>query len=257
MVFGVGPEETSFRHLDLTCMLAVAQRWREALLSNSNDVSPVVRAVLSGHDAEGAPLRDAHLAFLPLAFVGHEHADGHLLGMALVLPREVSGGCRRDVLRVISRVRGLKLGRLGRWRVSVITESRPPMNLRAEVWTAHPRGAMHWSTVTPVAFDHHPKSRERAEHQSQVAAMIGQCCDRIGLPPPREVVLTAVSAHFGAPPAHEFPRLRRKDGTERRHSHAILVFDKPVCGPILLGAGRYRGYGVCRPMDGSHVGDGR
>lgn len=37
---------------------------------------------------------------------------------------------------------------------------------------------------------------------------------------------------------------------ERRHAHAILVFDRPVRGPILLGAGRYRGYGLCRPLSG-------
>lgn len=49
---------------------------------------------------------------------------------------------------------------------------------------------------------------------------------------------------------HAFPRLRRKDGSERRHTHAILVFDEPVRGPILVGAGRYRGYGFCRPMEG-------
>ena len=87
--------------------------------------------------------------------------------------------------------------------------------------------------------------------------MIGECCTRIGLPAPREVVVIGVSAHLGAPPAHEFPRLRRKDGSQRRHSHAILIFDEPVCGPMLLGAGRYRGYGVCRPIDGSALKDGR
>lgn len=72
----------------------------------------------------------------------------------------------------------------------------------------------------------------------------------LGLPQPREVIVTPVSAHLGTPPAHAFPRLRRKDGSERRHTHAILIFDEPVCGPILLCAGRYRGYGLCRPMEG-------
>jgi len=30
--------------------------------------------------------------------------------------------------------------------------------------------------------------------------------------------------------------------------HAILVFDEPARGPVLIGAGRYRGYGMCRPL---------
>jgi len=58
-----------------------------------------------------------------------------------------------------------------------------------------------------------------------------------------------VSAHLGAPASHQFPRLARKDGSECRHTHAILIFDRPVVGPVLLGAGRYRGYGLCRPLE--------
>ena len=61
--------------------------------------------------------------------------------------------------------------------------------------------------------------------------------------------MTAVSAHLGVPPAHVFPRLARKDGSERRHAHAILVFDEPVRGPVLIGAGRYRGHGVGRALE--------
>ena len=78
--------------------------------------------------------------------------------------------------------------------------------------------------------------------------MIKETCTRIGLPEPREVVITQVSAHPGVPPSFAFPRLKRKDGSERRHSHAILVFDEPVCGPVLIGAGRFRGYGLCRSL---------
>ena len=80
--------------------------------------------------------------------------------------------------------------------------------------------------------------------------MIAAACVAVGLPRPREVVVTSVSAHLGVAPAHVFPRLTRKDGSERRHAHAILVFEEPVRGPILIGAGRYRGYGVARPVEG-------
>jgi hypothetical protein len=41
----------------------------------------------------------------------------------------------------------------------------------------------------------------------------------------------------------------RKDGSQRRHSHAILVFAEPVRGPMLLGADATVGYGVCRPIN--------
>lgn len=241
-------KEGPYRQLDLLCVLAVAQRWREALLSHSNDLPERVRHVVSGHDRDGAPLSEPHLAFAPLAFVGHPHADGDLLGMAITLPEGLGPDERRDVLRAVGRVHELKLGRLGVWRVQRDTSARPTWNLRPEAWTADPDGATHWSTVTPVVFDRHPKAKDRAEYQREVAGMIAAACESIGLPRPREVIVTSVSAHLGVPPAHAFPRLRRKDDSERRHAHAILVFDRPVRGPILLGAGRYRGYGLCRPI---------
>ena len=121
-------------------------------------------------------------------------------------------------------------------------------------WTGHPNGARQWSTVTPVAFDRHPKSTARAARRAEVADMLRRSCVRVDLTEPREIIVTAVSAHPGVPPAHAFPRLHRKDGSPRRHTHAILVFDEPVCGPILLGAGRYRGYGFCRPLDATYAG---
>lgn len=241
-------KDSVYRHLDLSCALVLTQRWREALLSHSNDLPASVRAILSGHDADGAPLKDAHLAFMPLAFVGHEHADGHLLGTGLALPGGLSREDRSGAQQAIDRVRELKLGRLGVWEAKASRALRPPQALRAWTWTAYPQGATIWSTLTPIVFDQHAKARNKAAYQAEVAAMIGQCCERIGLPAPREVVPTPVSAHLGTPPAHAFARLQRKDGSLRRHTHAILVFDEPVCGPVILGAGRYRGYGVCRPM---------
>jgi CRISPR-associated protein Csb2 len=241
-------QEGVYSQLDLACVLAVTQRWREALLSRSDGLAAPVRTVLSGHDADGAPLRDSHLAFVPLAFVGHEHADGHLLGMGIALPDSLSRDHRREILQAVGHVRELKLGRLGVWRIEPVIAARPPLNLCAEAWTAHPKGSMRWSTTTPIVFDQHPKAREKATYEAEVAAMVAQCCPRIGLPVPREVMVTPVSRHLGVPSARAFPLLRRKDGTARRHTHVILVFDKPVCGPMILGAGRYRGYGVCRPM---------
>ena len=240
--------EGPYRQLDLTRVLAVCRRWRDALLSRSNDLPPEIRSMLAGHDIDGAPLQGPHLAFVPFAFVGSEHADGKLLGMGIALPADIDPQNRRSVMAAVGQVKELQLGRLGVWRTETITESRPARNLRTDTWTAPPSGTAHWSTTTPIAFDSHPKSKDRGAYQAEIASMIGRSCERIGLPAPREVIVTPVSAHLGAPAAHEFPRLERKDGSQRRHAHAILVFDEKVRGPILLGAGRYRGYGLCRPL---------
>ena len=239
-----------YRYLDLLDTLSVCQRWHEALCSQCKDLSPPVVSVISGRTPDGAPLDGPHLAFIPLAFVGFSHADGRLLGFAIALPQTISQEHRRGVFTALERVQedGLKLGRLGSWRIVPVAAQRPPIGLLPETWTAYPDGSTHWATVTPIAFDQHPKAKDNAGYQSEVAGMIRLACQRIGLPEPREIVATPVSAHLGVPPAPTFPRLLRKDGSERRHSHAILIFSELVRGPMLLGAGRYRGYGLCRPI---------
>ncbi len=241
-------EEGPYPFLDLCAVFSVAERMREAVISQTNGLPERIRSLLSGHRADGGSLPDPHLALLPLAFVGHPHADGRILGMALTLPSSVSLDERRVALQAIARVRQLLLGPLGVWSVVPPQTGSLAWNLRAEAWTAYPDGATHWATVTPVVFDRHPKSSDRARYQMEVADMIATACVRIGLPEPRNVAVTSVSRHAGAPPSFAFPRLRRKDGGERRHTHAMLEFGRPVCGPISIGAGRFCGYGFCRPL---------
>lgn len=250
-VFMLERADGPYRSLDLTCTLALTDRWREALASHANDLNPEAQSLLSGHAPDKSPLQTAHVAFLPLGFVGHSHATGHLPGIALAVPNEnvMPPDIRRDVLRAAGRVHELKLGRLGAWKLTPSTMARPLETLRPATWTAYAGGATQWSTVTPIAYDHHPKSKEKAGYLAEVTEMIRTSCERIGLPRPCEVIPTPVSAHLGTPHSHAFPRLRRKDGSERRHTHAILLFDEPVCGPVIVGAGRFRGYGLCRPME--------
>jgi len=248
VVFGLERRSGPFATLGLRAAARVIQAWREALLSHLNDLPERLRGIVSGHDQAGGPLQGPHLALMPLPFVSHPYGDGHLLGLAAVLPKGLQMEERRSVLRVLGRVAEIRLGHLGVWELTRDLGERPPWNLRPETWTAYPRGATHWASVTPVAFDRHPKGKDRFSYQREAAEIISGACAAIGLPRPREVVLTPVSAHLGAPPAYLFPRLPRKDGSERQHGHVILVFDEAVCGPVLLGAGRYRGYGLFRPM---------
>ncbi len=237
-----------FAALGLPTTLAVTNRWREALVSQANDMPDGVREIVSGHDRAGKPLQRPHLALIPLAFVANAHADGHLLGLAAVLPAAVGPPERRGVLQVLARVNELKLGPLGVWSLVREIRDAPPWNLRPQPWTAHPSGSTCWATVTPLAFDRHPKSKDPDTYQREALETVAASCAAIGLPWPRQVFLIAVSPHLGAPPAQRFPRLWRKDGGERRHLHAMVVFDQPVRGPVLLGAGRYLGYGLCRPL---------
>lgn len=254
LVVRLEPVESRFERLDLVATLRITNALRrkiQAVVGKDLEVDPIP-SVVSGHRTSGQPAESPHAAYLPLAFVGRPHATGHLLGLAVALPREEHwpehGAQHRIVMAAVARVTELTLGALGIWQVIPEVRETPHYTLLPETWTAFPGGERVWASVTPVAFDEHPKEKDRAAYLEAVAAMVRQACMRIGLPEPVAVQVTPVSKHLGAPPAREFSRLRRKDGGERRHTHVVLEFSTPVVGPVLIGAGRYRGYGVCRPV---------
>jgi len=216
---------------------------------------------VNGHKETRAPSESPHLALMPLAFVGNEYADGHLMGIALAFPRQVSQENRGALLgRLLYDARGqerpicLKLGQLGTWTLCQEERTAPPTALRTETWTGPSKV---WASVSPVVLDRHPKSdplKARLDYIKEVQTIIGESCTRIDIPEPVEIDIDKTSWHRGAPRAKPgpdgFPLMPvRPGGPNRRQVHVWLRFDKPVLGPVLLGSGRYRGYGLCKPFN--------
>lgn len=209
---------------------------------------------LSGHAENRAATNNPHLAFVPLPFVGAEHADGHIMGVALVLPRRLDPAEAAHWLKPwLRKEDGLpRQIRLfdGRWleaHIELEQREARPRALSANTWTALPDGACRWGSVTPVVLDRHFKG---ADKWLKAAESVKDACERIGLPRPIDVELHPVSKVRGAPRATEFANLTRKsDGGRMDHMHAFLQFAEPVAGPLLIGAGRFRGYGLCRPLE--------
>ena len=207
----------------------------------------------SGHRADGKPSADPHLALVPLPFVGSSHADGRIMGLGLVVPRESDpqevGRCLESILRDSNT--GLPRDDLRLFDgesfdlgIELDSRDRPPRNLQHETWTQASRT---WASVTPVVLDRHFDGEHKWE---RAAESVKDSCANIGLPRPSEVLLHPVSLVEGVPHSREFPQLTRKrDGGRQMHTHAVVIFDGPVAGPVLIGAGRFRGYGLCRPMN--------
>ena len=207
----------------------------------------------SGHRRDGKASAAPHMALAPLAFAGAPHADGRVMGLALILPREIKqavvGSCLEPILRDSETGlprEGLRLFD-GNWldcSIELETRESPPTNLEPGTWA---RPSRVWASVTPVALNRHFDGDDQWERSAE---SVKEMCEHIGLPRPREVLLHPVSLVEGVPHAREFPQVVRKhDRGRSRHHHAVVIFDEPVCGPVLIGAGRFRGYGLCRPMD--------
>jgi CRISPR-associated protein Csb2 len=218
---------------------------------------------LCGHAPGGGRSESDHLACVPLAHVGHQHADGHLLGLALVTPRSVSEEeVGRALLPVLFegaalgelRELNLTLGSLGVVKLEFDDRASRPQALRPETWLGEgePPAARRWATVTPICFDRHPKGEDP---WAEIEAAIRRAAERVGVGEMLEsVTLSPVSLFVGAPTNRGYPPLQRKTGGNIHHTHAALTFREPITGPLLLGAGRYRGYGFCRPLLDTEVG---
>jgi CRISPR-associated protein Csb2 len=232
----------------------ITQAFRNLIMSESK-IQPVPSWV-GGHEANGKKLEsEPHMALIPLAFLGHEHADGHLMGVGIVLPGTVPYRKRSEVLSPIlfdektnePKTLELKMGRAGVWKIVRETDLSPKRTLQTLTYTGPSRS---WASVTPVVLDRMPKAdrvKDPTGWREEVATIISIACKNVGLPEPISIRVEKTPFFNGSlramPGQRGFPQLR----PGRFQVHAQIEFDQPVRGPLLLGAGRFRGYGLMRP----------
>ncbi len=249
----------------------LASALRKALIEIHG--SRTLPASIAGHGEDGRAAESPHVAFVPLPFVGHEHADASIQGIALVPPRDFSPSDREALLRLIGKweaERGtgesftLELageGLVAPWRMRR-ADLPEKDSLRARRWC---RPAQRFVTATPIALDRFPGAlRVRPTSTlSQIEAdaivrtsfkraarSIAQSCENIGLPRPISVDLDLAPLLVGVEGTNAFRGQPEKAGRPSRTLvHAKITFAELVRGPVLLGAGRYFGLGLCLPCD--------
>ena len=275
----------------LESTLAMTRALRGAVLSETDEGAA---AWITGHDADKSSTRDNHLAYVPLAHVADRTGvatrrdkataadgeatggrtsrrprmqrradiyDGHLMALALALPRGLDDRARSAGLgRLLYSDDGdtkeitLRCGRMGTFILRREERDRPPRTLQLTTWTKPSRV---WTSVTPIVLDRFPKAdrdRDRVRWNEEVASIVRRSCKHVGLDEDliEEVRLGTHGMVAGVPssrPGRGFPRMPRGDGKPPRlQTHAVIQFRRPVRGPLLLGAGRFSGYGFCKPV---------
>jgi len=268
---------TDGRNIGIQDTLALTQRLRAAAMKHAEQPLP---GWLGGHEPDGSPIQGPHVAFLALPFAGHPYADGHVMGLALAMPKSIPpedrGFCLRHLLvddNGDPKDIELKLGGLGIWSVRMEEADTPRRSLQNNTWVAASRT---WASVTPVVLDRFPKksrTKEREAWEQEVVETIALSCTRAGLPTPTLINTGTTASYEGVPRAFTksrklrgkghsesatvplgdgFPNMPSRPGKPTRPQvHVYLEFDQPVMGPVILGAGRFLGYGLCKPMDQS------
>ncbi|MDA8020489.1 MAG: type I-U CRISPR-associated protein Csb2 [Thermoanaerobaculia bacterium] len=219
----------------VTAWVHLADRIRGALLVALPDGD--ASEILTGHQ------RGNHLAVMPLPFVGHRHASGDVLGFAIAVP-ELDAADRSELLEALAELGEIRAGRLGVFNASRLRFDDSRHSLRMSTWTGP---SCYWATVTPIVYDRFPKGNLPA------VEIVAESVERLGLPRPAEVITRRDGAVPGTPPSSQF-RVRRPGNpygrrAQRPWSHVVLRFDCPVEGPLLIGASRHFGLGLCKPFD--------
>lgn len=229
--------------------LAVTDTLRRTLIPMAERHAPQAMELISGHHPNGARSSRPHIAYFPLAFVGSRYADGHLMGVGIAVPRNATADDQDAVFRAIAHAAdqhgriSLHLTSTRSVQLEMAMDVPFQETLRSETWSGP---SQWWASVTPIVMDRMYRRRD-GDHSTWLTEQIAVMCRRVELPDPVELQVRPVSFHRGAPAVRGMQPLPRKDGAARQMVHALIKFPSMTHGPILLGAGRFRGYGLFRP----------
>jgi len=233
--------------LGIESTLQLTGALRNAAMKAAGDNPP---EWLTGHTLEGKPSWRRTL----------RSSLFHMLALSTPMARHGVGTCRTPGLGTddeVRRVLGALLFRketgepadIHLWRTGVWdwmlereTRERPPQSLRRDHWNGPSRI---WGSVTPIVLHHYPK-RSRAGHVEQI---VSEAFASALLPPPEQIQIQSVSAHSGAGHVRGVPSTKKVDRTSAAtRSMPSCVSPTPSKAPVLVGRGRFRGYGLLAPI---------
>ena len=241
--------------IDLRAAPIACKALRDAIMSGYGQAGLAAPEWVCGHQPDGTPSRLPHLAIVPMAFAGYPNADGRLMGFGLVPP---AGHVLLDDGDFCSAIRALlageraeltlKLGQAGELRLTPSFDARAA-SLRPDRYCGMAR---RWTTLTPLVLDRHLKDGDGMAEMEEIVRRAGLRATGIAA---RGVVVhkhAAVEAAPSAAPSGRAPRWTGWNVPERLRSrrlvHATIEFEQDVTGPVLLGAGRFCGLGLCLPV---------
>ena len=211
----------------------VTALFKEATLSQHQRIHGDPPPILHGHGLAGRGYEIAR--YLALPDVGYHWSRGRIHGLALWLPPGCEFTTRRmacDAARAIRRLTGRGVD------VSVV-----PRDDEARPLAAHPnrwlRQSRRWITAFPAIHE-----RRRTLDLPELE----RWCRHAGLPPPvavRSARTPLVRGALDLAPVE----VNRPGKTALPYSHVELRFAQPVQGPVVVGSGRQRGFGLCVPVD--------
>ncbi len=189
-------------------------------------------AWLHGHVSTGADYQLAR--FLVLPNVGHPHSDGRVHGAAVWVPEGVEESEARNLANSLHSIESLSLAD---GKTITIDRSHGGWTTNPRRWTSPAR---RWVTALPAVSDRH----QRIDFEAVV-----RWCEQAGLPKPIQVRISRKPLVPGGVDLHPTETRRPGHTQTRPYAHVELIFEDLVGGPVVIGAARSYGLGLCVPFD--------
>ena len=211
----------------------VTALFKEAVLSQHQRIFGEPPAMLHGHGFSTSGYEIGR--YLALPDVGYRWSRGRIHGLALWLPPASDRTARQHAREAAFAIRRLT-GRGVDVSVAPRDEEARPLANRPDRWLRRSHG---WVTACPAIHE-----RRRTLDLAEVA----RWCRHAGLPKPTAFRATRTPLVAGA--LDLAPVEVNRPGRPRLpYSHVELLFEQAVAGPVVIGSGRQRGFGLCVPVD--------
>lgn len=229
------------RSLYLKDSLRVMDKIRSMVISMDDRMGLDIPSFIHGHDEN----RD-HVAFVPLPFVGHEHANGTIKGVGVLTPRTMGAEDRRLLTNILKTTctRPLRMGGF-EFKLEMVSNRDPvPQAISAPRWC---RPSRTWTTVTPVVLTKPPKKNR------PVPFLVHEALRQAGLPDPEKVEYQRGSFLGGSVPETQGFIYNRNKNKQRnlpgQVQHLRVTFPEMVSGPVCVGRMRHLGLGLMLPEE--------
>ena len=195
-----------------------------------------VETFVAGHRLDGV---DSHqqFSYIPLASIGHAHADGMIRRMMIVAPF----GHELQLRHLADQLDGKQLKPKGGGEGPVLHRLGEDGVTRVYLGTSAV-----WASVTPVILPGHDDHKP-----NKTIKLIQRAFSQSGIDQPCEFTWSAQPNFRNSLTAHKYDRSGNLTGYQRpRHLDALTAvhvrvrFEHPVAGPLSIGAGRHCGLGV-------------
>lgn len=208
--------------------------FKAAVLWQHEQIHGEPHQVLHGHGFRNKGYEIAR--YLALPNVGYPRSNGRIHGLALWLPSDTGPALRRKARDAAFAVRRLKGNGLNVAVERGDDEAPRPFATKPERWL---RASRIWTTAFPAIHE-----RRRTVDLAEVT----RWCRHAGLPDP--IAFRSMRTPL-APGALDLApvEVNRPSKPALPYSHVEVRFAEPVPGPVVIGSGRQRGFGLCVQVD--------